>query len=159
MPDMAGYEKANRSGHGYAEAFFMGDSTFQHKINHLSGKFNMQTMQSLVHLGMRFQKIFVKNSVVAQVSGRSGAACCIVNFDFMIEFLFQILDFLPDEVIFPELGLEKAFGDTELFLNPSGRQVVEIGRLVLALGEIVRLDQPLFNQSVQTVIDLAQADP
>ena len=65
---------------------------------------------------------------------------------------------LPQLIVLVGLFPEEAHGHARPLLDARGREMVDVGRLVVRGEEILGLDEPLFDQRAQQVIDLRQAD-
>ena len=77
----------------------------------------------------------------------------------MIYLDFQGLDFGLKHFILSHFDPQKLRCQLGLFSHPSGRQQIGITQLVLALAEVLHLDQTLFNQGLEAEIDRAKPHP
>lgn len=75
-----------------------------------------------------------------------------------LQFALQGFDLALDGLEFGFLALEEGKGDAGFFFHPGGGEEVDVLALALVFAEIAELDQSLFNQGAQAVVDLAQAD-
>jgi hypothetical protein len=66
---------------------------------------------------------------------------------------------IAKRVVFFELRCNESDGEPGLGLNSFWREEIDVPDLVRALAEVSRLDQALFEKTLQDVIDLPQADP
>ena len=69
----------------------------------------------------------------------------------------QFLDLAPQGLVFTQLDPQKTGRELGLGGDPRGRQQVGVGELVLAVAEVLHLDQPLVQQGADAVVGLAQA--
>lgn len=57
-----------------------------------------------------------------------------------------------------DLALEESARDARLFGDAGGRELVEVAVFVPAAAEVAGLDPAFFDQGLEAVVDLAQAD-
>src|SRR2546430_17140147 len=68
------------------------------------------------------------------------------------------LDFLRQKIVLSHLSAQKAIREVDFFFEAARGEDVEICRFFAAVLEVPYLDQPLFNQGINAIIDFADAD-
>ncbi len=70
----------------------------------------------------------------------------------------DFLDFRAQSLVLCLLALQEASGESGFVVDAFGGEYVQVAALVRAFTEIFGFDQALFDQSLQAVVHLAQAD-
>jgi hypothetical protein len=71
--------------------------------------------------------------------------------------VLQLLDLALQRFVFVQLAAQESRRDHGFFLDALGRQEIEIGALVVAVAEIVDLDEALLDQRLQAEVDAPKA--
>ena len=70
----------------------------------------------------------------------------------------QLLDFYFECLVFRDFARQELRRNLGFFLDSATGQQIHIGFFITTILEIVRLDQTLFDECLQTIIGLAHAD-